>query len=80
LESWNRSFSRVRLMRIFAIAEDNGELKCPSCLWRVSRLYVIAKDEKEARRLYEEEGAGLCADCLVDMMVEEKYEIVVPEK
>ncbi|HDN18066.1 MAG TPA: hypothetical protein ENF41_03295 [Candidatus Bathyarchaeota archaeon] len=66
-------------MRIFAIADNDGRLRCPSCLWRVSRLFVIAKDEKEAKEMFNK-GNGLCADCLVDMMVEEKYEIVVPEK
>ena len=68
--------------RIFVVAgtDDDEAPKCPACGWRVSRLYVIAKNEEEARKLYEEEGIGMCGECLTEMIMEEKWEIVIPEK
>jgi len=66
--------------RIFVVAgvDDYEAPECPACGWRVSKLYVIAKDEKEADKLAEE--CAMCGECLTEMIMEEKWEIVIPEK
>jgi len=54
------------------IHEDGA--KCPSCGWRVSRLYVLADSAEEAGKLFDE-GLGLCADCFLEMLIEGDYEV-----
>jgi len=42
-------------------------------------LYVLAQDIGEARRLLKRKEAGLCGDCLCDLLVEtELKRLVVP--
>ncbi len=42
-------------------------------------LYVLAEDLREARRLLRRREAGLCGDCLCDLLVEtEMKRLVVP--
>lgn len=56
------------------------EVKCGGCNWRVSNLYVLAKDKKEARDLLRKEHLGLCSECICDMLTSECYEIELPKK
>jgi len=68
-------------MRIFKVAEDE---KCGGCNWRVSRLFVIAENEKSAKEFSKildkkVERKGLCAECIIDLIMEEGYEIVKAE-
>jgi len=62
--------------RLFVVTDGEEEVKCGGCLWRVSRLYVIAKTQKEAEELYEQGEAGLCGDCISDLLVETGYKII----
>jgi len=54
--------------RIFLVALDE---KCGGCNWRVQNLYLVASSKEEAMELYKAYGErGLCADCLVEMLIE----------
>ena len=53
-------------LKIFEVAEDE---KCGGCNWKVHKLYLLASSEEEAKELYNEHG-GLCADCLVELLIE----------
>ncbi len=57
-----------------------GEAECGGCNWRVSNLYVLARDKKEARNLIKKEHLGLCGECICDMLASECYEIELPKK
>lgn len=46
------------------------DIKCPGCNWTTQALYVLALNLDEAKRLLAERGAGLCAECYVDMLVD----------
>jgi len=61
-------------MKIFLVAQDE---KCGGCNWRVNNLYLIAETQEEAEELYRENNRGLCADCLVEMVIEAGWRIVV---
>ena len=64
-------------MKPFIVAHDE---KCGNCNWRVSNIYVIAKDEDEAREIYKQNGAGLCAECICEMLMNSNREIIIWEK
>jgi hypothetical protein len=55
-------------------------IKCGGCGWRVSRLYVLANSKEEAVKLVKSGDAGLCGDCVCDMLAEGDYEITSPRK
>lgn len=61
-------------MRVYIVADDKGDgnLKCNGCGWRVSRLYALAKTKEEAEKLYRNGEAGLCAECLVELLMEKQ--------
>jgi len=59
---------------------NDEEVKCGGCNWRVSRLFVLAKSKREAVKLVKEGNAGLCAECFMDMIVEEGFEMVKPNR
>ena len=61
-------------MRLFKIAIE--ENKCGCCNWATSYLWVLANNKDEALELYKQDVAGLCADCMCDLLCEEKYEVV----
>jgi len=74
------------LAKIFAVlpkdlSEDDWsyvnefEVKCGRCGWRVSRLYVLAESKEEAVKLAKSD-AGLCGDCICEMLADEDYEVV----
>ena len=47
---------------------DEPKPKCGGCGWRVNRLYAF-----EGENIDE---VGLCAECFMEMLVEEGYEVV----
>lgn len=60
--------------QLFVVA-DGGSQKCGGCNWRVYRLYAYAESQEEADTLYRSGEAGLCGDCMCDLLVEESYQI-----
>ncbi|MEM2352153.1 MAG: hypothetical protein QXT26_07075 [Thermoproteota archaeon] len=50
-------------------------VKCGGCNWEVSKLYVLANSKKEAVKLVKNGEAGLCGDCMCEMIAEEEWEI-----
>jgi len=59
-------------MKIFQVGKEE---KCGCCNWKVSKTYLLANSQEEADSFYREMDRGLCADCLVEMMMEEEYEV-----
>lgn len=57
------------------IGSSDDSFKCGGCLWGVSRLYVMADSEEEARKLYLNGDAGLCDSCIADILTGGAYEI-----
>jgi len=53
-------------MKVFKVAEDG---KCGYCLWD-GPLYALAESQEAAEALYEKGDAGLCGECLIDLMVD----------
>ena len=49
--------------------------KCGGCNWEVTNLYVLASSQEEADELYVSGEAGLCGDCMGELLVEGVYEI-----
>lgn len=62
--------------RLFTIVVEGAH--CGGCNWESSHQYVLAKTEEEARQLYEDGEAGLCGDCMCDMIVEAGYLVANP--
>ena len=58
-----------------ADATDDG-VKCGGCNWRVSYLYVLAGSREEALKMIENGEAGLCGNCMSDLIVEGNYQIL----
>jgi len=58
-------------MKIFKVAEN---AKCNSCLWNNKRLYLLASSKEEAEEL-SKGGFGLCAVCLVEMLIEHNWNV-----
>jgi hypothetical protein len=69
------------MAKLFTVETDGG--KCGCCNWGVTRLYLLADSQEDADELYEfyreDDGSGLCGDCMADMLVEGGYEIVSPD-
>lgn len=61
--------------KLFKFPVEEGS-ECGGCNWETSVKYVIATSEEEARRLLDEGVAGLCADCICELLVEGGYVIV----
>jgi len=57
-----------------------GTGECGGCNWDECELYVVAKSEEEAKRLYREGEAGLCAHCIVSLLIEHNAEITFPSR
>jgi len=77
-------------MKVFAIypedlsEEDwnyisNEEVKCGGCNWDTTKLYVIANSKEEAVKLVKEGNAGLCAECFMELVIEEGYELEIKD-
>ena len=67
----------VKVRKIFKVAEEE---KCGGCNWEVRNLYLMAENEEEARELYRENDRGLCADCLVELIMDEDLELPYPKE
>lgn len=67
-------------MKLFRF-ENNG--KCGCCNWATSKVYILAENEKEAKTTLEEfrenEGNGLCGNCIADLLADENYTIINKE-
>jgi hypothetical protein len=59
-------------LQLFDVSGHDDE-KCGGCNWRVTKLYALATSQKEAYKLKKKGEAGLCGDCMSQMLVEEKY-------
>ena len=79
--------AKIKMFRFTAEELENagvegaydGRVKCRGCNWEVSRLYVLAENKDEALQMIKNGEAGLCGDCMSDMIVEEGYEILPPQ-
>jgi hypothetical protein len=65
--------------RLFEYGVHEGTGKCGGCNWEVGEVYVIATSQSEAGKLYYEEGYGLCAECITDLIREEGLVIRTPK-
>jgi len=65
-------------MKMFKIEREEGT-HCGGCNWEASIQYVIADTEKQARSLIKSGDAGLCGDCMCDMLSEAGYDITRAE-
>ena len=54
--------------KMFKVEVPNG--KCGSCNWEKEIQYVIADTQENAENLVETGNAGLCGDCMCDMLME----------
>lgn len=59
-------------MKVFIV----GEGKCGGCLWSPSQLYALADSQKEADELYKSGQAGLCGDCLAELLMDDGLGVV----
>ena len=70
-------------MRMYGYkAEDYPDLvtQCGHCGWCTTRIYVVADTHEQAVQLLESEEAGLCGDCMCDMLSECNYNITHEEE
>lgn len=70
----HRNQTKELRLKVFRFNVE-GE-KCGGCNWSTTVKYVMAVDEEEAKKLLNEGLAGLCGDCLCDLLAEGEYEIV----
>jgi hypothetical protein len=61
-------------MKIFEIETTEEMPKCGGCNWETGSLYALASSAEEAQELYDDDQAGCCAQCIVDLLC--YYEIV----
>lgn len=47
---------------------NEDEVKCSHCLWKVTRLFVLANSKEEAVMLVKRGDAGLCGECFSEML------------
>jgi hypothetical protein len=59
-------------MKLFIVDSDAN---CYGCNWRVSLLYALASSQEESVRLYKEDAAGLCGECIADLLFKGEYDI-----
>jgi len=53
--------------------------KCGGCGWRLTQLFVLANSDNEAKELLEADAAGLCDDCMCNLLVDNEYKIIRKE-
>jgi len=74
-------------MRVFAVFPkdlkktcssywDEDRAHCSGCGWNTTKLWVLANSQEEAVELVNEDKAGLCGECFMEMVHEEGWEIV----
>ena len=61
-------------LQLFDVSGHDDE-KCGGCNWRVAKLYALATSQKDAEKLKKKGEAGLCGDCMSQMLVEGKYAV-----
>jgi len=66
---------KVDTSRIYVVTSDDldderDRIKCPSCGWRVSRVFVLADSKEEAIKIVKNGEGGICAECFLDMLME----------
>jgi hypothetical protein len=64
------------MAKIFKVAEDE---KCGHCNWKSQNIYLLADSEGQAMKEYHKNERGLCADCLVEMIVGDDCHVSKPE-
>ncbi len=52
------------------------EGKCSGCNWEASFVYVLAQNESQAHELLKREEAGLCGECMCEMVVQTERLII----
>lgn len=62
-------------MRVFRFRYD-GWVNCNGYRWSVQNPYVLADSEDEARKLLKRGDAGLCGDCLSEMLSDCGYQVM----
>jgi len=62
-------------MKVFLVAEGKP-VKCGGCNWPVYHLFALANSQDEANALFESGEAGLCGDCLTELLFDGRYEIL----
>jgi len=60
---------------LFTVSEA---AKCGGCLRSDRPVYCVAESETKATRLHAEGKSGLCADCLVEMLIDRQAQIRIP--
>ena len=65
------------MAKIFKVAEDE---KCGHCNWKSQNIYLLADSEGQAMKDYHKQDRGLCADCLVEMMMGENRGVTDAEQ
>ena len=58
---------------------DRG-IKCGACNWRTRMVYVLAGSQAEAVSIFHSDEAGLCGDCMCDMLMGANYTIAIEDK
>ena len=66
---------RAQMFVVHSESKTGQTEKCGGCNWAVSRLYAYAETQEGANKLYESGEAGLCGDCMADLLVETGYKI-----
>lgn len=61
---------RNLLLKLFKFSMENEDESCGGCNWETSTKYVIATNEEEAKKLMDEGLAGLCADCICEVLTD----------
>ena len=61
------------MARLFCLStedykNDRGNSKCGKCNWETSEFYVLAKSDKEAVKLLNNGNAGLCGNCMSELL------------
>jgi len=58
------------------IIELKKKENCSVCSWRTNKFFVIARNKKEAERLYREKRIGMCVECLCEFL-KKKYQALI---
>ena len=64
-------------MQIYKVA--SGE-KCGFCQVHADKIYLAADSEKQANALHSEYVRGICASCLIELFLQEGYQILQPSE
>jgi len=54
------------MIKPFLVAKNK---KCGYCLWKAENLYLLAESEEDAKIKFEQLGAGLCSDCIIEILI-----------